>query len=264
MIDEFNLIKKLQKMQSVKPSQEWVDFNKSQIINKEFEKKQSASFQEIISSVRSLVSFPKLATIYTAITMIVFSGFGIVIASKNSVPGDALYIVKQAEEKIKIAMIVSPEQKTAAQIAQVSARLEELDIVSKQADNQEKKIAALNETKKAVVRATKEIAGLSKNEQASLISALAGKIQEVEKTANAVIMEKENPNFESIYKFLAESEIKEFEANEKNLTEKQKSLLDQAKEFFEVNKYSEALDLLYQIQPNSNIEELDNQSSEIE
>lgn len=257
MIDEFNLIKKLQKFQSVKPNQEWVDFNKSQIIAKEFEKTKQASFQEIIFSIKSLVSVPRLASIYTAVALVVFSGFGIVIASKNAVPGDALYAVKQTEEKIRMAMTISPEQKTAAQMVQVSARLDELDIVSKQADNQEKKIVALEETKKAVVKATKEIASLSQSEQASLIGALASKIQEVEKTANAVIMEKDNPSFESIYKFLAESEIKEFEANEKNLTEKQISLLTQAKELFDVNKYSEALDLLYQIQPNNNIEEQD-------
>jgi hypothetical protein len=62
-------------------------------------------------------------------------------------------------------------------------------------------------------------------------------------------MDKDEPSFESIYKFLADSEIKEFESNIKNLTAKQRSLLRQAEDSFAVSKYSEALDTLYQIQP---------------
>lgn len=253
-MDEFTLAKKIQILQSVKPNTEWVAFNKSEILSKEFEKKESFSLNSVASAITSALRVPQLVAAYASLAVVIFGGFGFVIASRNAMPGDTLYGIKQITEKAQMAMIMSPEQKTVAQVNQASTRLDELDIVSKQSDNEEKKLAVISETKKAVVEATKEIAKLSGEQQASLIGKLAAKIQTVEKNSNAAIMDKDEPSFESIYKFLAESEIKEFENNTKNLTVKQRALLEQAKDFFAVNQYSEALDKLYQIQPNANIE----------
>ena len=257
-MDEFTIAKKLQSLQSVKPTENWVALNKADILAKQFEKDKawSISAKEAISILNGFFQTPRLAPIYASLAVVIFSTFGVVLASRQAMPGDPLYAVKQTEEKIQMAMIMSPEQKTVTQVDQVSTRLDELNTVSQQAaNNPGKKLAVLNETKKAVVEATKEIAKLSEAQQANLIGKLAAKIQTVEKNTNAAIMDKDEPSFESIYKFLAESEIKEFESNEKNLTLKQKNLLKQAKEFFVVNKYSEALDVLYQIQPQAeNIE----------
>jgi len=76
-------------------------------------------------------------------------------------------------------------------------------------------------------------------------------------------MDKDEPSFESIYKFLAENEIKELESNIQNLTLKQKDLLTQAKDFFSVNKYSDALDVLYQIQPQKDEQESNQEANQI-
>lgn len=251
-MDEFTIAKKLQSLQSVKPTENWASLNKAEILTKQFEKEKTwfASAKETMSVFSGIFQTYRLAPIYASLAVVIFSTFGVVLASRQAMPGDALYTIKQTEEKIQMAMIMSPEQKTVAQVEQVSTRLDELDTVSKQAaNNPSKKLAVLNETKKAVVEATKEIAKLSEDQQASLIGKLAAKIQTVEKNTNAAIMDKDEPSFESIYKFLADSEIKEFESNEENLTLKQKNLLKQAKDFFDVSKYSEALDKLYQIQP---------------
>jgi len=94
-----------------------------------------------------------------------------------------------------MAFILSPEQKTVAQLNQASTRLDELNAVSQQtAVNPSKKQAVLLETKKAVAQATKEItnANLSPEAQANLIGQIAVKIQAVEKNTNAVIMDKMN------------------------------------------------------------------------
>lgn len=251
-MDEFTLGKKLQNLQTIKPNTEWVAFNKAEILGKEFEAERAWSFEESFSTISSVFKVPRLASVYAGFALVVFGVFGTSLAARNAMPGDPLYAVKQTEENIKMAMIMSPEQKTVAQVDQASNRLDELDKVSKQTNNETQKIAAINETKKAVAEAAKEITKLSADQQASLIGKLATKIQDVEKTSNAAIMDKDEPSFDSIYKFLAESEIKEFDANIKNLTTKQKDLLQQAKDSFDVSKYSEALDTLYQIQPTVN------------
>jgi hypothetical protein len=62
-------------------------------------------------------------------------------------------------------------------------------------------------------------------------------------------MSDESEDYQTFYKILAESEIKEFEANINNLTTDQKSLLEQAKEYFAVSSYNQAVETLYQIQP---------------
>jgi hypothetical protein len=256
-MDEFTLGKKLQNLQTIKPNTEWVAFNKSEILGKEFDSEQSWSFGESVSTISSIFKTPRLASVYAGLAFVVFGLFGVSLAARNSMPGDPLYAVKQAQENVQMAMIISPEQKTVAQVNQASNRLDELDKISKQTNNETQKIAAINETKKAIAEAAKEITKLSADQQASLIGKLATKIQDVEKTSNAAIMDKDEPSFDSIYKFLAESEIKEFDANIKNLTPKQKDLLQQAKDSFDVSEYGEALDTLYQIQPNADKSERD-------
>ena len=248
-MDEFTLAKKLQNLQTIKPNTEWVAFNKSEILAKEFDQQNSFSLSNISAVFASALQAPQLIKVYASVAVVIFSAFGFVVASRNAMPGDALYAIRQAEEKVRLAVIMSPEQKTVAQVEQVSTRLDELDIVSKTGNNEEKKLAVISEAKKAVVEATKEIAKLSGEQQASLIGKLASKIQTVEKNSNAAIMDKDEPSFDSIYKFLAASEIKEFENNTKNLTIKQRDLLKKAKDFFAVNKYSEAYEMLMLIQP---------------
>jgi predicted negative regulator of RcsB-dependent stress response len=62
-------------------------------------------------------------------------------------------------------------------------------------------------------------------------------------------MDNASEDYQTFYKILAESQIKEFEANINNLTAEQKSLLKSAKESFDVSDYSRAVETLYQIQP---------------
>jgi len=261
-MDEFTLIKNLEKLQTVKPRQEWVVSAKAQILEKQFEAAPKASFVDVFSTVFGALRQPRFATAFSAIVLVLAGSFT-VVSARDAVPGDALYAVKQMQEKVMISFITSPEQKTIAKVEQVSNRLAELDKVSKQSENQERKIAAVTETKKALSQAAKEIAKLPEDQKAGLIEILAVKIEQVEKSTDTAIMDKTEPSYQEIYKFLADSEIKELEANEQNLTAKQKELLTTAKEFFVVEKYSEALDAVYQIQPNNTNTE-DNQGSETE
>jgi hypothetical protein len=251
-MDEFTLGKKIGTLRQIKPNAEWAALAKSQIVQITFEKDTRPSFGSIASNVFTYIRQPQLATAFASFALFVMGSVSFAaIAAKDAVPGEPLYAVKQAEESLKMAMTTSSQQKSIAQIEQASTRLDELDKVSKQSENQEKKLAAITETKKAVTKAAQEIATLPAEEQASLMGQLVSKIQAVEKNTNAAIMDDSEPSYESIYKFLADSEIKELESNAKNLTTNQKRLLSTAKGLFDVQKYSEALDKLYQIQPNA-------------
>jgi hypothetical protein len=250
IMDELTLGKKIGQLRQIKPDTAWVSSAKSQIVQITFEKDTKPSFGTMASGIFNYIRQPQLATALASFVVFVTGSVTFAaIAAQDAVPGEPLYAVKQVEESLRIASIFSPQQKSIAQIEQASIRLDELDKVSKQSENQEKKLAAITETKKAISQAAKEIATLPAEEQASLIGQLANKIQTVEKNTNAAIMDDSEPSYESIYKFLADSEIKELDANAKNLTTKQKGLLSTAKGLFDVQKYSEALDLLYQIQP---------------
>ncbi|MDD5568927.1 MAG: DUF5667 domain-containing protein [Candidatus Pacebacteria bacterium] len=255
-MDEFTLIKKLESLKSTEPRKSWVFSAKAQILEKQFESEAKPSFASSAMAMFQSALQPRFAAAFSAIALFVFGSFTFV-AARGAMPGDPLYGVKQFEEKVKIALITSPEQKTMAQVEQATNRLDELDKVAKQSENQEKKAVAVNEVKKALSEVGRQLAKMSDGQKADLLSKLAPKIKDVEKSANAVIMDENEQDYKEIYKFLADSEIKAIEANEKNLTPKQAELLNNARELFVVEKYDEALDAVYQIQP-SNPEIKDN------
>ena len=105
----------------------------------------------------------------------------------------------------------------------------------------------MEEVKKAISVASKEITRVPEDQQADLVSKLVSKVNEVEKTTNASIMDSESE--EIIYSVFIKSEIKEFESNKDNLTESQLELLNNAKEYFALGDYASAMSSLYSIQP---------------
>lgn len=237
-------------MKAVKPSSEWVSFAKKNIMTKQFteETETAATFASIFNTIGHAFETPKvLMPVLSGLIVAVF-GFSIV-TSQNTLPGDSLYSLKQACETIRISLM-SPEAQAVARVEQADQRLSELDKISKESENQGKKLAAgIVEAQKALSVASAQLSRLPENQKAELVSNIVSKISKIEKTTNASIMNNESGDYQTFYKILAESEIKEFEANINNLTEQQKSLLKQAKENFSVSDYSSAVELLHQIQP---------------
>jgi hypothetical protein len=146
--------------------------------------------------------------------------------------------------------MLSPEAQAVAKVEQADTRLSELDKIYKESENQGSKLAAgIVEVQKAIAAASKELTRLPENQKAELVSNIVSKISKIEKTTNASIMNEESEGYQEFYKFLAASEIKEFESNIDNLTASQKSLLEKARESFSVSEFNEALEILHQIQP---------------
>jgi hypothetical protein len=248
-MEEIKVIKKLESLKGIKPNSEWVSFAKRNIMTKQFEETTTvATFASAFNTFASIFETPKaLMPVLSGLIVAVF-GFAIITA-QSTLPGDSLYSLKQAYESVTISFM-SPEAQAVARVEQADQRLSELDKISKESENQGEKLAAgIVEVKKALSVASAQLEKLPENQKAELVGNIVSKISEIEKTTNASIMDDKSEDYQTFYKILADSEIKEFEANINNLTAQQKSLLNHAKENFDVSKYSEALEILHQIQP---------------
>lgn len=247
-MEEIKVIKNLEAMKSVKPSSEWVSFAKGNIMTKRFEEAETVTtFASILNTVGHVFETPKV--LMPVLSSLIVAVFGFSIITAQTLPGDSLYSLKQVAESIRISLL-SPEAQAVAKVEQADTRLSELDKISKESENQGKKLAAgIVEVQKALSVASTQLEKLPENQKAELVQNIVSKISQIEKTTNASIMSNKSEDYQTFYKILAESEIKEFEANINNLTASQKSLLEQAKESFDVSHYNEAVEILYQIQP---------------
>jgi hypothetical protein len=247
-MEEIQLIKKLESLKGTKPNIEWVSFAKRDIIGKQFEREAKASvFVSIFNTISSVFETPRV--LVPILSSLIVAVFGFALVTSNALPGDQLYSLKQTYEDIRISFM-SPEDRALAQFDQADKRLSELDKMTEGSENQGSKLAAgIIEVQKALVVASKQISKLPEKQKAELVSNIVSKINKIEKTTNAAIMSDKSEDYQAFYKFLAESEIKELEANAENLTEEQNAFLIQAKESFAVGDYSLAVEALYQIQP---------------
>ncbi len=246
-MEEIKIINKLESLKAVKPNKDWVLSAKKMIVSKQFEREVSAANATFASfnfvSLCRKTAVPTFAAIATLL-----AGFTVYVA-QNSLPGDSLYAVKQATESMQVGMMSSKDQ-SVAKVAQAEERLDELDNITKQSENQGSKLAAgISATQKALSVASKELSNLSDSQKGEMAGALVKKINQIEKTTNASIIDNKSSDYTELYKSFAETQIQEIEKNESNLTAKQKSLLKSAKESFAVENYSGAIDYIYQIQP---------------
>jgi len=84
-----------------------------------------------------------------AVSLMVFlfialSGWGVVFAARNTIPGDLLYPVKRAAEKTRIALSVNPMQKSVLRAEILAVRLEEAQVLQEKADQGPERADHLN------------------------------------------------------------------------------------------------------------------------
>jgi len=247
-MEEIQLIKKLESLKGTKPNTEWVSLAKGRILSRQFEKESNmAVFASILNTIGSVFETPRV--LVPILSALIVGVFGFALITAQTLPGDGLYSLKQAYETARISLL-SPEAKAVAQMEQADKRLNELDKMAEGGENQGKKLAAgIVEVQKALVVASKQLSKLPEDQKAGLVENIISKISKIEKTTNASIIDNKSEDYQALYKFLAFNQIKEFEANVKNLTDNQLVLLKQAEESFKVSDYVKAVEVLYQIQP---------------
>ncbi|MDD5752958.1 MAG: hypothetical protein PHI45_02660 [Candidatus Pacebacteria bacterium] len=237
-MDEFTLIKKLESLKANKPDANWVVLAKSNILSQDFEKQSFSLFNYLKQS--------KLVPAFASVLMVLF--VAPFIFAQNALPGEKLYTFKKIGETIKYSL---QQDKSVAQLEQVQVKLGELDRITEQSENQGYKLAAgIKETKQALTKATKDLASVPEPQKAELVGQIVNQITAIEKKTNAAIMDTDK-EYQALYKFFVENEIKEIELRQESLSEEQLKIFNQVKDLFAEEKYSEALEMIYQIQPNN-------------
>jgi len=132
-----DIIYKLKALQSIEPDQAWATAKKEDLLERisAFSSENDVFLNacDIYAEKKrfTLGSFfpSRLAVSMTSIALILTSGILTVGASQSSLPGDPLYSVKKAGEKVKLA-VASEQDKPKIEIEQAGKRLEELEKIS--------------------------------------------------------------------------------------------------------------------------------------
>ncbi len=161
-----DIIKQLKALQSIEPDKAWQTAERGKLMERAsaFGVDDVFTIREIKEekpgfSLRNLFS-SRLAVAMTSLAVIITSGLMTVNASQSSLPGDKLYAVKKAGEKVALA-VASEEDKPKIEIKQAGKRLEELAEVSKNAGDKDKAEALVAEFQAKIDSANTHLEQLS-------------------------------------------------------------------------------------------------------
>ncbi|MEK7067620.1 MAG: DUF5667 domain-containing protein, partial [Patescibacteria group bacterium] len=153
-MEDRELINKIQLLKEIKPTEEWVLSCRSRLaFRMEMARKKGllqrdlATFKELFSSWTMNQPQPAFRAIWSVIIafgLITASGAATTWAAMQSAPGNFLYPVKLALEKVQIAASFSDNQvQMRAEIA--DKRFQELEIVMQSQDSMEQKTAKVSQ-----------------------------------------------------------------------------------------------------------------------
>lgn len=228
MTQDKALIKGLKKLRQIKPSHDWVVFNKSQILGQD------------TLGVYNFPFFPYLKPAFAGL-MVFLVLFGVSTFAKNSLPGDPLYLVKGAYEKV-LAVFVSDDEKPGYQLELANARLEDL------AKAPAKNLApTINEFQASISQAAKNLSGMNAAASNATIKKIAQEAKKLDEnrqkveSLGVIIDDQGSAEFDSAMSKIVENIIKDME--DRTLSEDKTNILDRMKQLSSEKKYSEALEL---------------------
>ncbi|MCK9577965.1 hypothetical protein M0R01_00535 [bacterium] len=242
---EYEIIKKLELMKKIEPNEDWAVFSRQNIISKTFEPEPSVGLKDnIIELFGMAFNRPRLAFAYSLLFLALFGG-AIVVANGTYNNGGFSQLASVISG-IKIEKPQTPEEKLLAVIQATETEMDK--IIAESKEKGEGKV----ETKKVLADASERLKSLPDDQKVKFAGTVVAKVKTLEKNTNAVIMDEREPLVQEFYQVIAENEIKELEANAKNLNEEQQTILNKAKDFFALKKYADALEELYKIKPSAN------------
>ena len=232
-ITEKELIRQLKALRDIKPSEDWVSFTRRNIIGE--------------SSPKTYFYFKPAFTL-SLLGILIISSFSFAVA-QNSLPGDRLYSLKRVTERVRLALAPSNE-KPRIQLELTTKRLNELKQIAKE-NKIEKLNSAIAEVNQTIPETAKTIQKIVKEKKnIENVKEIVKKVDEIEKTKKEVqalgIVVKGDElekTSQELRKELVESELKDLE--DRSLTENQKNLLEKAKEYYQKEDYSEALETIF-------------------
>ncbi|OGZ35517.1 MAG: hypothetical protein A3A94_02560 [Candidatus Portnoybacteria bacterium RIFCSPLOWO2_01_FULL_43_11] len=197
------LIQKIKRLKEIKPSEERLDLMRQNLIKQiTFESIKSAFLKPASLEPAPRIDFfnwlRPFQPIALTICLILILGGGpwlVSMASQASLPGETLYPVKQATEKIR-AGLASEESKAQLQVEFAERRLEELNKITEDSLSPEKKVEKVEE----VINDFKDnLAGASlyvKNTPREKVMAMAKKTQRIKE--NLIKTREEIPSLSEV------------------------------------------------------------------
>lgn len=224
-MEQKEVISKLKILKEIRPEKNWVFQTKKEILGE-------TSF-----------IFPLLLKPAYFILFLIFLTFGLFGFSKNSLPGEPLFLIKKITEKAQ-EMTLPETEKVDYSLELAQKRLNELKLLAEK--NETRKLPkAFKEVKESTFAATVNLLK-SKNVNEKIIEKVLKfelQKQEIENKILATkigIEEQEDPA-----KIISERLISELK--ERSLTEQQKEIFEKAKIEFENRNFAQSLILLSQL-----------------
>ncbi|MFH1582630.1 MAG: hypothetical protein ABIA08_02635 [bacterium] len=228
MMQEKELISQLKQLRDVKPSKDWVSFNKKELFKGEE---------------TNILFFPSLklafAGFFVFFLMLGGISYGLV---KNSIPGDVLYSIRKVAH-IGEAIFVSDEEKSTFQLKLANDRLEDL------ATAPAKNLApTMYEFEANISEAVRNLGSFKiSTSSPESIERLIKETKKLEDNKNriealgVVLSEKETSEWDEAFKRIVGNLIEDLE--DRQMIDETSEILIQMKGLFEEGEYSEALEL---------------------
>lgn len=166
-----DLIEKIKELKGIKPSQEWLDSTRHNLVT-EIDSNQITNSKSV--NILNWLRQPQSVVLALCLLLIFIAGPWLTLeASQSSLPGELLYSVKKASEGIQ-ATVTSKENKTQLQMEFAGRRLEELAKLSNDFSPEEE-----------VIKAKKVISGFEGN-----LANISQYVKEISKEEVVAIAEK--------------------------------------------------------------------------
>ncbi len=233
---EAELIKKIQELKQIKPSEDWVVLAKRELFLEESHpsRGRASVILDIFPRIFQFQYFkPALAT-FVFLGIMIVAAFGL---AQNALPGDSLYSLKRISEEGRIAF-VSEINKPKAQLELANKRLEELTKVA-EAKQTAKLAPAIEEFQASVSQAAKNL-----KEPKKITKEIVEQTKKLEENKQKIealgILIGETKELDNALSQLVETEIIELETL--TLSEEKAELLSEAKVALEEGNFSDALE----------------------
>ncbi|OHA67118.1 MAG: hypothetical protein A3C82_02620 [Candidatus Wildermuthbacteria bacterium RIFCSPHIGHO2_02_FULL_47_12] len=245
-MEEKDLITKLTLLKEIRPRENWVIFAKTRIFadskpiaaDKDVRSKASNILGEVFETLSFFRYMTKPAYVLPLLAVLVFGGITLQ-ASRNSLPGDALFSVKSAIEKATMSNLELAQQ-----------RMGDLKTIA-----QENKVRNLSETikefKASVGEVSKNIAGLVDKDSGRALQAGRDLVQlqkdkaAIEQILGTALDGDTEKELKSATKYLVENELEDLLT--RTLTEAQKALLEEGIMAYQAENYELALEMVWKI-----------------
>lgn len=248
-MEDKELIAKLSYLKAIKPRNEWVALTRERLVEREYKGLQNGGFWGMLERIGRMVQYLERPAVIMPLLALIVVGGAVGRAASESLPGDRLYSLRAAAERIPLQFSAADEQ-SSRQFALAQQRLADLRQVAEL--NKVKNLpVAIREFEANVSKVSEGFAQIVENQPSRALQASRQIVQlqkeklEVEKILGTKIGEEQEEEIWNATKRLVEYELGFLST--RSLTERQKELVEKAKGALEEKNYGAALEYIWQI-----------------